>query len=619
MSFFSSFFSELKSRNVRKTMAIYISSALTTIGIVKLLIEVYKYEILARTFPVVVTLLLFGLASAFLFAWHHGKEGSQKLQKKEIVIHSLIAVIALIISIRVGGGTKRSARASDAKTIAVLPFKNFSDNKEDEYFSDGITEDILTQLSKISDLKVISRTSVMKYKGTQKTILDIGEELGVAAVLEGSVRRDGKRVRIVGQLIDAQSDEHLWAETYDREMKDVFAIQSEVARTIAEELRAKLSPQEEHLIATPPTQNPDAYAYYLRGRDHYYRYKKEDNEAAITLFKKALQLDTNYALAYAGLGDAYCQRYQRFQFPADWIDSAIVVSKRSVQVDPMLAEGYKALGLAYDAAGWKEKALEQYYNSVRFNPNFAPAIGNIGNLQQSFGNLDEALKWLKRSITVSPDRVHNYIGVGNVYQIFVWDSLAFAWYDKAANLDPDDPFVMIQRGWLHLTRGEMDSARAIAQRVQKVAPNWNFRLDYAAGVEIFSKNYVAAKTMYEALIANDFPEGNYQLVYVLQKLGQHKEAKALSNRLLDEYSKKADTELTGVLLEIGYLYAMSGSLADANIWIRKAFQKGWRDYRWLQVDPRLENLHNDRTFQDLTREMKATVDEMKTRVRSAGL
>ncbi|MEK9138819.1 MAG: hypothetical protein AAB393_16995, partial [Bacteroidota bacterium] len=234
------FLQELKVRNIRKTMAIYLSSALTTIGVVKLFAEVY--DLPTAIFNVVVVFLTCGAASAFAVAWYHGGEGPQKPKKKEFAIHTLVLIAAVFLSFRVAGSQRTISRVPDNRTIAVLPFKNLSDNKEDEYFSDGIMEDILTQLSKISDLRVISRTSVMKFKDSQKTIREIGSELGVAAILEGSVRRDGMRVQIAGRLINSTTDEQIWGETYQREIKDIFAIQSEVARKIAAELKAQLSP-----------------------------------------------------------------------------------------------------------------------------------------------------------------------------------------------------------------------------------------------------------------------------------------------------------------------------------------------------------------------------------------
>jgi len=205
----------------------------------------------------------------------------------------------------VGVAEQFIARARFAKkSIAVLPFKSLSDSKEDEYFSDGTTEDIISQLSKIGELKVISRTSAMRFKNTTKSLREIGRELDVATILEGSVRRSGDRVRIVSQLVDTRTDEPLWTETYDRQMSDIFEIQSDVAQKIATELRAQLSPEVKRRMERKPTESLEAYDYYLKGREYYYRYRKQDNEHAIELFKKALELDPDYALAYAGLGDA---------------------------------------------------------------------------------------------------------------------------------------------------------------------------------------------------------------------------------------------------------------------------------------------------------------------------
>ncbi|MCI0615261.1 tetratricopeptide repeat protein, partial [bacterium] len=211
------------------------------------------------------------------------------------------------------------------------------------YFTDGMTEDIITQLSKIGELKVISRTSIMQYKNSNKGLREIAQELKVGNILEGSVRKEGNQLRITGQLIDAQTDEHIWAETYDRNLEDVFEVQSDVAQQIASALKAKLSSKEKELVEKKPTENLAAYDYYLKGRDYYGRYHKQDNETAIEMFQKALKLDPNFALAYAGLADAYARRTM-FGFPETWNDSAFEASSKAIALDPNLPEGYKALG-----------------------------------------------------------------------------------------------------------------------------------------------------------------------------------------------------------------------------------------------------------------------------------
>ncbi|HXG01513.1 MAG TPA: hypothetical protein VNL69_12020, partial [Bacteroidota bacterium] len=301
------FLTELNARNVRKTLAIYIGSALTVIGVIKLFTETYNLP--SVIIPVVVTLLTCGLASAFVFAWFHGKEGSQGFSRTELVLHGLIAAIAVALSIVVSPSPGPVQRTFAGETVAVLPFKNLSDSREDEYFSDGITEDILTQLAKIGELNVISRTSVMKYKNTDKSMREIARELGATAILEGSVRRSGDRVRITGQLIYAPDDKHLWAETYDRELKDIFAIQTEVANAIARELKARLSPQEEKLLKSVPTKNLEAYGLYLKARDFQNKRTLEGNKRAVELLHQAIALDSNYAAAYALLGMSHIARY----------------------------------------------------------------------------------------------------------------------------------------------------------------------------------------------------------------------------------------------------------------------------------------------------------------------
>lgn len=618
MSVLKDFLNELKVRNVRKALAIYVSSALTVIGIVRLFMEVY--ELPSRIFPVVVTLGTCGFVSAFLVAWYHGKQGPQKFRPKEIALHSLILVIAIILSLNVRSGTKRVTLPPKERTIAVLPFKNLSDDKEDEFFSDGVMEDILTQLSKIGDLNVISRTSAMKYKGLQKSIPEIGAELGAGVVVEGSVRRSGNRVRIAAQLIDVQTDQHLWAETYDREMKDIFSIQSEVAQNIAVALKATLSPRELVLIQNNPTKNLQAYALYLRGREHYYRYRKEDNENAIEYFQRAIALDTAYALAYAGLADAYSQRAQKFDYPRAWIDSALIASGKALTLNPNLAEGHKALGLAYELKSWEQKAVEAYRTALQINPNYAAVISNLANIYQKRGNLDTALFLLNKAVTLAPERPYIHVSIALAYQILELDSAAFRAYHRAIALDPDQQYSYMQLGWLHLTRGEISPAKALRDSLLRRVPDTQLVLDYLAEVEIFDGNFVQAAAYYDTLYRRGVVEAAYQLAFALQQIGEHTRAKDIVEADLKRLQKELEQRDDGLsMLAIVYAHALLGNVQEANRWLRKAIAKGLRDYRWLLVDPRLETLHTDAEFQSIISELRATVGAMRERVMHEGL
>src|SRR5262249_36857542 len=346
------------------------------------------------------------------------------------------AIILLLLRARnetSGPGVSRSERRS----IAVLPFQNLSPDPENAFFADGMTEDILTQLSKIRDLKVISRSSVMRYKGSVKPLQAIASELGVGNVLEGSVRREGSRVRIVGQLIDARTDEHLWAETYDRDLKDVFAIQSEVAQQIARALRATLSPAEKKRIGQSPTQNLEAYDEYLKGRALYNRYRKSDNEAAIERFRRAMALDPALALAYAGLGDAYAQGVQRYGLPQSSLALGFQMSRKAIELDPDLAEGHKALGLAYFVQAGYRESLREDRKAVEISPNLAPAVTNVGFSLWLLGRADGALRWLLRGAELDPRNPIAAVGAGAVYTVLRDAPSGERWLKRGLELQPD--------------------------------------------------------------------------------------------------------------------------------------------------------------------------------------
>jgi TolB-like protein/Flp pilus assembly protein TadD len=610
------FWAKLKERKIRKTMAIYTSSGLTTVGLTKLFTEVYNIPV--SVFTVIVVFLTCGAASAFVIAWYHGTGGPQKIQKREIFLHSLFLATAILLSIRLTGAARSSTfSAIDAKSIAVLPFKNLSDSKEDEYFSDGITEDIITQLSKIGELKVISRTSVMKYKTVEKNLREIGQELNVAAILEGSVRRAGDRVRIVGQLIDAASDRHMWADTYDRQMRDIFAIQSEVAQRIASALKATLSPNELKQIEKKSTENLDAYAYYLRGREYYYRFTRDDNERAIELFKKALALDPYYALAYAGLGDAYDRKSWREDSDA-WSDSAIAVSTKAVTLDPNLAEGYKALGVVYESRGELRHALELYQKAVQLNPNYAPAITNIGAVYQSLGELAESLKWFRKAVVVQPGFARWSSNVGLCYYRLEYDSLATVWLQKAMQLQPDFIFPYVVITYVDVYAQRYDSARQRINRALSILPNESIALDAAADVELISGNYTQARAFLEKSMdqSGAVSPAGVKMGCALRKLGDIHRSDNILDSNIAAYSGRFDelSEGSPIPYHIAAAYSMKGNDQQAIRWLRKAIDLGYRDRRRPLVDPAFDNLRGNTQFKDIVAHLDRKITEMRVRV-----
>jgi eukaryotic-like serine/threonine-protein kinase len=300
-----------------------------------------------------------------------------------------------------------SPPAGNTKSVAVLPFENFSDSKENSYFSDGLMSEVIFQLSKVADLRVISRQSVLRYRDVpvehQKSLSEIGRELNVAAILESSVERIDNRVRIITGLYDAATNKRLWGASYDREIKDIFAIQSDVAEQIAAALQAGLSADERANIKQKPTENVAAYDFYLRGWGLYQLYQKDENEKAIDLFKQAIQADPKFALAYTGLADAYIERVQRFHGEDFWSDSAVDLCQRADALDPKEVRSYTELARALLNKGWDAKAREPIRKALELNPNDWRA--NRFAADELFGTAryDEMSVYLRKCYAVNPN------------------------------------------------------------------------------------------------------------------------------------------------------------------------------------------------------------------------
>ena len=609
------FLTEAKSRKLTRTFTIYTSTALTVLGAVSLFSS--HYDLPGKLFDVVLIILVCGLPSALLIAWFHGKPEKQKIQKREITIHTVLGLTALILIIRIMGAPAVTPAPAGEKSIAVLPFKNLSDSKEDEYFSDGIMEDILTQLSRIAALRVISRSSVIPYKNSSKNVSEIGHELGVSAILEGSVRRAGDRVRITSHLINVSGDNYIWAESYDREMKDIFAIQSDVAQQIAIALRARLSPDERQRIEKKATENLDAYGLYLRGRDFYNHFTEEDIETAVGFFKKALELDPHYALAYAGLGDAYDRR-AAFGMGDAWIDSAIAVSNVALSLDPNLAEGYKAMGSAYQSKWELQRSLDLYGKAVELNPNFAAAISNIGIVNYRLGKYDEALRWIKKAATLEPGFARWSSNVGLQYFSLGDDSLATVWFHKALELQPEFFFPRIVLTYISLYAGDIERAREEIDSLLEMHPDVAAVLDAAGDVRLLAGDYRTASRFYRKATGESSPEGTVgnKLAYTLLRLGHPVEADRILDRNLSMFLKDSGSTGEGSSNPYGLaqIYAIRRKKMECLVLLQKAADLGYLDYRWTIRDPLLENVRGEQQFDRILAGLKVKIDEMRAHV-----
>ena len=361
---------------------------------------------------------------------------------------------------------------ADILSIAILPFENRSNREEDQFFTDGIHDDLLTTIAKIGSMKVISRTSVMEYKSTTKKLPQIAEELGVANILEGGIQRSGNQVRINVQLIDAATDEHMWAEIYDRELtaENLFAIQSEISKAIAEELKATLSPDEERRINLKPTDNMLAYDAYMRGHQLMSARNTTQLKQAIDEFDKAVELDPGFALAWVGLADSYFllanNGAMTYEEALPIMEDAI---NRALTIDDQLGEAYASLGMFYERRNQLEEAEAAFLKSTQLSPNYATAwqwYGHFLFFKQKL-RFEEGIVIMQRAAELDPRSSIIGLALGNIYKTQGSYALAERQFKKVMALDPDFSGYS-ELSYLYLVVGDYEQALTYAFEAQEM-------------------------------------------------------------------------------------------------------------------------------------------------------
>ena len=405
------FFEEVKRRKVYRVAAAYIIAAG---GIIQLASATFPaWELPNWALRLVILLVLVGFPIALILAWAFDftaqgiratpDTAAPRTRRRRNII--MLIATGVVISAATGFFLlpRVSAHKVD-KSIAVLPFENLSDEKENAYFADGIQDDLLTNLSKIGDLKVISRTSVMPYRGKASNLREIGKALGVGTILEGSVRRIGNRVRVNVQLINAENDEHIWAEDYDRELTDVFAIQTDLAQKIATELRAKLSPSEKAQMEHKPTENGEAYLAFVQAHDLSCSYEDPAKlKQSEQLYQRAVDLDPNFALAFARYSQLESWMVHDGDRSPERRSKARSLAERALQLQPDLPEAHLALGFSYYYGDNDyESALREFQIAQRGLPNESEVYLALGAIQRRQGKWAESTANLEKSATLNP-------------------------------------------------------------------------------------------------------------------------------------------------------------------------------------------------------------------------
>jgi TolB-like protein/Flp pilus assembly protein TadD len=533
----SGFFEEVQRRKVYRVTAAYIIAAGFIIQIGSAVFP--AWELPNWAFRLVVVLLLIGFPIALILAWAYDvtPQGIRATSTPSVPIarrrRNLIMLIGIGVIISAAAGffllPRASARKID-KSIAVLPFQNLSNEKENAYFADGIQDDILTNLSKIGDLKVISRMSVMSYRGDGvRNAREIGKALGVGTLLEGSVRRAGNRVRVSVQLINANNDEHIWAEDYDRDLTDVFAIQTDLAQKIASSLQAKLSPNEKARLDRRPTQNSDAYLLYLQAHDYASRMDlfHKSSAKAVPLFEQAIKLDPNFALAFAGLSMAESWLYHSSDPVPAQREKARLNADEALRLQPDLPEGHLALGFSYYYGDRDyERALAEFEIAKRGLPNNAQAYLAIGSIQRRQGKWPESIANLEKAAALDPKNESIQMNLAYSYMALHNFEAADKTVDRAIAVAPNSFETVVFKGYLAAAwKGDLSTAdKQFSAIPSDIDPNGVITWAHA-GVLLWQRKFpealaVLQKFPGETLITNTTapaPKAFFEgIIYLLQ-------------------------------------------------------------------------------------------------------
>lgn len=362
-------------------------------------------------------------------------------------------------------------------SIAVLPFADISLQKDQEYFCDGMTEEILTKLSKLRELKVIARTSVMRYKATDKSIKEIGAELEVATILEGSIRKEGDNIRVTAQLIKVDDESHLWAENYNKKLASVFALQDEVSQAIAQALRVTLTPNKISALASTPPQNTEAYEYYLKGRHQIYSKfahsrQESDFQNALNMFHKAIAIDSNYALAYVGLAHAFHTQYVFSGFRSqEALDLKFKNASMAVKLDSALAEAQDMMASAFLTKRDFEHAHRTLKTALKLNPNLADANYTAGHYMQNLGLYDQSVKYFYRTIALDPFALRVYgLSAGFLMNLGKLAEAATQ-IKRGIEIEPEFLTHYMAGAELAILTGKYDQADTLIAKAEKIAPN----------------------------------------------------------------------------------------------------------------------------------------------------
>lgn len=478
----------------------------------------------------------------------------------------VLAVFMLLVLLMVGGLYLYNRSDQTIDSLAVLPFADLSADPAEDYFADGMTEALIADLAKIEALRVISRTSVMRYKGTRKPLPEIAQELKVDALVEGSVLRSGQHVRITAQLVEAATERHLWVETYERDLRDILALQREVAQAIAREIRITVTPQEQAHLASARPVNPEAYQAYLKGRYFWNKRTADGFKKGTEYFQQAIERDPHYAPAYAGLADCYnmLNNYDVLP-PRDAAPKAKAAATKALEIDHTLAEGHASLAFTLMYYDWDWSGAErEFQRAIELNPSYAEAHHWYGLYLTAMGRFDEAMAEIRRAEGLDPLSLIINTNVGWVFYFRRQYDQAIEQYRKTLEMDPSFLSAHVKLGWAYEQKQMYEEAIAEFQTVLT-------RLGDDVLTELGHAYAVAGQK-------------DKAIKVIAQLRGRAK------RRYVSPYL-------------VATIYAGLGETDQAFAWLEKSYDSrcGWLS--WLRVDPRLDALRADLRFASLLRRL----------------
>ncbi|TDQ18679.1 class 3 adenylate cyclase [Algoriphagus boseongensis] len=510
------------------------------------------------------------------------------------------------------------------KSVAVLPFENLSNLSENDYFSEGLTGDIIFQLSEIDSIKVIPFEQVDDLKDENLPLDSLGKLFGVTTILKGSVDFIGSKIQINVRLLDISTSQNIWSETFTRESSGIVALQNNIAKEIARALNANLSAQEQFQIEKTQTTSAEAYDLYLQGKNYYFKYSLDDNQKAIKLFKKAISIDPNYALAYTGLADCYSQM-PVYGYSMTWLDSSMEASDNALAIEPTLAEAYTSKGINYYYKGKNEYAQISFEKALAYKPNLSRAIGNLATIYFSKGDLVNSLRLQIKSSSLNPRAFIPYQISGWICRILGRNEDS-EYYINQALEHQVNAINYEQLGYTFISEGKTSEA---AQLIPLILNDGDSNAFGIAGLlSLYLQDLDSAKAYFEKSIelTEDYANDPYyvipiNLAYILNLKGERE----WSNQLLDQsielrmdYLIEGDEDFN-LALDLAIAKAIRGEFKEVNKFLNLAFERGWRELFIVSQHPAFAEFRQTKEYATIVSKIEKEIANLNQQLGSTSL